>query len=154
MAHRSRWGWHPCDYETYLLLKGLNARCERAVRRHAEWRRWRRKKPENRLLRESVVDRDGRRVGTRVVGPKPEPVLDPLFCVRRQVRSFRGPAGEPLTEARWVEEVSFCDLGIPEAYRTARRPVPSEDLVPALRLTPAEIRGLAGTADEPAGERS
>src|SRR5262245_25124532 len=143
MAHRSRWGWHPCDYETYLLLKGLNARCERAARRHAEWRRWRRQKPEHRLLREPVIDRDGRRAGTRVVGPKPEPALDPLFCVRRQVRSFRGPGGEPLIEARWVEEVSFCDLGVPEAYRTARRPVPSEDLVPPLRLTPAEIRRLA-----------
>jgi hypothetical protein len=143
MAHRSRWGWHPCDYETYLLLKELNARCERAVRRYAKWRRWRRKQPHNRLLRQPTIDREGRVAGSRVLSPKPEPVLDPLFCVRRQVRTIRGPDGRTLNEARRVEEVSFCDLGIPEAYRTARRPVASEDLVPALRLTPAEIRRLA-----------
>ena len=154
MAHRSRWGWHPCDYETYLLLKQLNARCERALRRHGEWRRWRRKQPHNRLLREPVVDGKGNRVGSRVVGPKPESVLDPLFCVRRQVRTFRGPDGKPLTEARWVEEVSFCDRGVPEAYRAARRPVPSEGLVPPPRLTPAEVRRLAAQEEEPAGERS
>jgi hypothetical protein len=153
VAYRSRWGWHPCDYETYLLLKRLNARCERAARRHGEWRRWRRKQPHNRLLREPVVDHKGRGVGTRVVGPKPEPVLDPLFCVRRQVRTFRGPDGQPLKEARWVEEVSFCDLGIPEAYRAARRPVPAEGQVPALRLTPAEVRRLADRAEDLAGER-
>jgi hypothetical protein len=153
MAHRSRWGWHPCDYETYLLLKRLNARCERALRRFAEWRRWRRKRPHNRLVREPVLDHEGRGVGTRVVGPKAEPVLDPLFCVRRQVRSFRGPDGRPLQEAAWVEDVSFCDLGIPEAYRTARRPVPTEEQVPALRLTPEEVRRLAERAEDLAGER-
>ena len=28
MIHPSRWGWHPCDYATYRLLKRLHHVCE------------------------------------------------------------------------------------------------------------------------------
>jgi hypothetical protein len=146
MAHQARWGWYPCDYATFQLLKALNARCEKARRRFAEWRRWKRKMPHNRLLRRRLVDEDGRKIGVQIVGPKPEPLLDPLFCQRCPVVRHWTEDGRHLREAETVERVSFCDRGIPQAYGAARRPVPCEKLVPPLPLTPKEIRRLAAQA--------
>ena len=39
-VHRSKWGYHPCDYATFRLLKAYHAACledYRAHRRHARW---------------------------------------------------------------------------------------------------------------------
>src|SRR5947209_1054995 len=80
MAHQSRWGWHPCDYATFLLLKELNRLYERALRQFAAWRRWQRKMPHNRVIRRTIVDAHGRKIGAEIVGPMPEPQLPPLFC--------------------------------------------------------------------------
>src|SRR5258708_7722439 len=124
MAHRSKWGWHPCDYETYRLLKALHRLCDQARRQCAAWRRWRRKRPHNRILRRAVIDEQGNKVGGEVVGPRPEPELTPLFCHRRQVLTSWSEDGRPLKEARPAETVEFDDHGIPEAYAAARRPVP------------------------------
>lgn len=151
MAHRSRWGWYPCDYQTFQLLKKLNARCTRAQRDYAAWRRWQRKKPSNRVLREKIVDDQGCKVGSQVVGPRPEPPLDPLFCTRQKVVQYRGAGGQQLRESAAGERVSFADLGIPEAYGLARRPVPDESLVRPLNLTAEEVRRLAEQAVQSAG---
>jgi len=142
MVHQSRWGWHPCDYATFLLLKRLNRACEEARRRHAAWRRWQRKLPHNRVVRRRLRDAQGRRVGSEVVGPMPEPPLPPLVCVRRLVPAVWGADGRPLQEPRLVEDVVFGDLGIPEAYRSARRPAPSAEQVRPLRITEEELRRL------------
>jgi hypothetical protein len=146
MAHRSKWGWHPCDYETYRLLKALNRLCERARRQCAAWHRWRRKLPHNRVLRRAVVDGHGNKVGVEVVGPRPEPELTPPFCARRQAWTRRGEDGRPLREWRPTETVEFNDHGVPEAYAAARRPAPTEEGVARLRLTPAGVRRLAALA--------
>jgi hypothetical protein len=142
MAHQSRWGWYPCDYETFLCLKKLNARCLKALRGFAAWRRWQRKMPHNRVLRETILDDQGCKAGSRVVGPRPEPPLDPLFCTRHPVTRYHGP-GTPAGE-----RVCFSDLGIPRAYGSARRPVAAEALVRPLELSRDEIRRLAGRAEE------
>jgi hypothetical protein len=147
MAHRSRWGWHLLDYETFQVLKRLNARCEEAARRYAAWRRWQRKKPHNRVIRRKIRDAEGHSVGTEVLGPRPEPPLDPLFCLRSRVLSFRGENGERLKQGRWMEELRFSDLGIRVAYRTARQPATAPELVQALRFTPDEIHRLAAQPD-------
>ena len=147
MAFRSRWGWHPCDYATFVLLKGLHAAYWRAVRRHAAWQRWRRKLPHNRVLRRRIRDEQGRRVGAEVVGPWPEPSLPPLFCTRRQVLTHWSEDGKPLKKGRLKEEVVFDDLGIPEAYRAARCPAASESEVLPLRLTAEDLRRLAAEVE-------
>jgi hypothetical protein len=144
MVHRSRWGFHPCDYATFLLLKKLNVLCERARRQFAAWQRWHRKMPHNRVVRRKVVDADGRRIGREVVGQMPEPPLPELFCTVRHVRTYWSQDGRPLKEGRLVEEMCFDDRGIPEAYRSARRPVLSEADVQPLRLDTEEVRRLAG----------
>ena len=145
MAHRSRWGWHPCDYATYRLLKDLNALHEQARRQFAAWQRWRRKLPHNRVLRRKVVAQ-GNQVGTEVVGPRPEPPLHPLFRMCRQVLSYHDAGGRPLRKPQHVEEVVFLGHGIPEAYRLARTPVATPQQVEPLPLTTDEIRHLAEEA--------
>src|SRR5947208_2843309 len=129
MAHRSRWGWHPCDYAMFLLLKELHDLYERAQHQYATWRRWQRKKPHNRVVRRKLVDDKGNKVGEEVVGPWAEPPLPQLFCVRRRVLSYWSEDGKPIREGRAVEEVALDDHGVAEAYRAARRPMASEEEV-------------------------
>jgi len=143
MAFQSRWGWHPCDYETFVLLKRLYAAHLRALRRYAAWERWRRNQPQNRVIRRRVVDHSGRKVGAEVLGPRPEPPLPRLFCVRRQVVTYWGEDGRPLKEGRPAEEVVFDDLGVPEAFRAARRPRATAEEAAPLRLSAEDIRRLA-----------
>jgi hypothetical protein len=146
MAHQSRWGWHPCDYATFLLLKELNCLHERALRQFAAWRRWQRKMPHNRVIRRRIVDAHGRKVSSEIIGPMPEPPLTLLFCVRRSVRTFWSADGKPLKEGRIVEEMQFEGHGIADAYRAARRPMPSADEVKPLSLTEEDVRRLMATA--------
>ena len=40
---KSRWGFHPCSYETYLQLKQLKKRFWETVYAYERWRRWARK---------------------------------------------------------------------------------------------------------------
>jgi hypothetical protein len=148
MAFRSRWGWHPCDYATFVLLKRLHAAYWKALRQYAAWKRWRRKMPHNRVLRRRIRDEQGNKVGVEVAGPWPEPPLPPLFCTRRQVLTYWSEGGKPIKEGRLTEEVVFDDLGIPEAYRTARRPAATEAEVTPLRLSPEEVRRLVARAEE------
>jgi hypothetical protein len=143
MAFRSRWGWHPCDYATFVLLRKLHAAYWRALRRYATWQRWRRKMPHNRVLRRRIRDARGRKIGAEVLGPWPEPPLPPLFCARRQVLTFWGEDGKPLKGGRRAEEVVFDGRGIPGAYRAARRPAATEAEVAPLGLTIDELRWLA-----------
>jgi hypothetical protein len=146
MAHHAKWGWYPCDYETYRLLKALNLLCEQARRQYAVWQRWRRKAPQNRVLCCAVVDDDGRRIGMEVVGPRPEPPLLDFFCIRRQVRTNWSEEGRPLKTARLVEAIEFDDHGIKEAYRCARRPAATEQEASRPRLSSEEVRQLAKQA--------
>ena len=147
MAFRSRWGWHPCDYATFVLLKRLHAAYWRALRRYATWQRWHRKMPHNRVLRRRVRDAQGRKIGVEVLGPWPEPPLPSLFCTRRQVLTHWGEDGKPLQEGRLTEKVVFDDLGVPAAYRAARHPAATEQEVTPPLLTAEEVRSLAAQAE-------
>jgi hypothetical protein len=146
MAHRSKWGWHPCDYQTYRLLKALNRLFEQARRQHAAWHRWHRKRPSNRVIRRNILDERGNKVGREVVGPQPEPNLAPLFCVRRSVLTHWSEDGRPLKTGRLVETVDLLDHGIPDAYRAARHPAPTEQEAGRLSVSPEEVRRLAEQA--------
>ena len=82
-----------------------------------------------------------------IVGPWPEPPLPALFCTRRQVLTHWSEDGKPLQQGRTTEAVVFDDRGIPEAYRAARRPMPTEAEVRPLRLSAEEmIRALGDGA--------
>jgi hypothetical protein len=146
VAHRSKWGWHPCDYNTYRLLKALNRLCEKARRQHAAWDRWQRKLPHNRVIRRAVLDEAGNKVGAEVAGPRPEPPVGLVFCLRKQVLTRWSEDGRPLKTGRMVDTVAFDDHGVPDAYRTARHPKASEEEVEGLRLKVEDVHRLARLA--------
>jgi hypothetical protein len=54
--HKSKWGYHPCDYATFLKLKKLNYRLLVAKRKAAAWHRWDRKATHNRKGKEPTID--------------------------------------------------------------------------------------------------
>ncbi len=45
---RSRWGFHPCDYDLYLKLRRLHKWYWQTVYDFHRWHRWRRKEEQNR----------------------------------------------------------------------------------------------------------
>jgi hypothetical protein len=139
-TYRSRWGYHPCDYETYGALKKLNALYLRAVRELAAWRRWSRKQPQNRMRRQKVVDSQGRQVGWETAGPWPQPCLCPVFCQREKVIRHWSPGTS--RASREVELVGLRHSWIPDAYRAARTPAASPEQVVPLPITAEEIGGL------------
>jgi hypothetical protein len=141
-VHKSRWGYHPCDYETFLLLKKLNACFLRALHRYTAWKRWSRKQPHNRVIRKKMVDAQGCKVGSEVVGPMPEPCLCPFFTKREKVVSHRKSKGGPIKAEGGAERLHLEYSDLPEVYRAARTPVLREDLVAPLKYSPEEIRGL------------
>jgi hypothetical protein len=103
--HRSRWGYHPCDYATYRLIKRLHWLWFRTLRRLAAWQRWNAKLPHNRVIWRRLRAA-GKPVGWEQVGPWPEPAL-PAFMV----------------EDRWGKRV-IAHAWIDSFYRAAHRPAP------------------------------
>lgn len=144
-AYQSRWGYHPCDYETYQLLKRLHALYLRARRQYAAWRRWARKRPHNRVVRQTLRDGAGRKVGSRVVGMQPEPPLCPVFC--RKVHVHRRRTGAAAAEPE-VDVAFAVPWDVAAAYRTARTPAVTAEGVQALPCPPEEVRRLAARAAE------
>ncbi|RDJ35063.1 MAG: hypothetical protein DWQ19_09515 [Crenarchaeota archaeon] len=47
-AIKGRWGWHPCDYQTYLKLKKIKKWYWETIYARAKYHRWARKLPKNR----------------------------------------------------------------------------------------------------------
>jgi hypothetical protein len=138
-VYRSRWGFHPCDYQTYLLLKQLNALYETALHNWAAWQRWARKLPHNRVIRRHLRNAQGETIGSEVVGPMPEPKLSALFCTRVHIR---------LKDGGTATGVTFDSLGVPEVYRAARTPAATPQAVTPLPWTEDEIRQLIARAEQ------
>ena len=126
----SRWGFHPCDYPTYLKLKEIGKYFYRARSVRYEWERWERKDPQNRVLRKWIRDEQGKRCGCEVIGPKPEPKVCPLFA-RKRDRWIQG-------EGCGCYVVVFENEKFVEAYQNARYPR-AKDCVKSLNVTPHEI---------------
>ena len=61
-VHQSKWGFHPCDRETFKMLKRLNFLRLQYLRQLAKHERWARKDIENRIVRKKgkpVLDANG-----------------------------------------------------------------------------------------------
>jgi hypothetical protein len=121
MAHRSRWGFHPCDLATWRRLRRLRLLWFGSLRRLAAWQRWNHKLPHNRVIRRRVRGADGRPIGWEVMGPCREPAV-PEFAVREQW-------GRRVIDHDWVEA----------CYRQAKRPAPEPvEVWPAARVREIE----------------
>ena len=96
---KSRWGFHPCNYELFLKLKGLHGCYWKTLYDFHRWHRW---------WRKDVQNRTG-----------PEPTFCPLFVNEyvwyKPVR-VRGEQGFK------VYPKTVTDHGIVDLYQTARIP--------------------------------
>lgn len=81
--HKGRWGFYPCSYETYRKLKELNKLYTKALHQLADWKRWYRKQPQNRVFRCPKRNEDGHVIGWNTK-PRPEPELHPLFLIKEK----------------------------------------------------------------------
>jgi hypothetical protein len=87
-AHRSRWGYHSCGRETFLLFKEFHRYMLHDLRRTRAWERWNAKMPENRRGNEPACMGTGhdlyewtlqeyRNARTPVLTPALAPKFDP-----------------------------------------------------------------------------
>jgi hypothetical protein len=148
-AYQSRWGYHPCDYATFLQLKELNQYYQRALRRFAAWKRWSRKQPQNRVIRSRRRNDQGQVIGKEVLGPRPEPALCPVFTRREEVRRYSSDPERQRKEERKIERVSMTHSDISEVYRKARKPVAREKLAIPLPYSGEEISHLLAECRAP-----
>jgi hypothetical protein len=120
----SKRGFHPCDYQTYLKLKMLHKRYWQTKRAFAEWKRWQRKLPKNRVIRKWLRDANGRKIGHEIIGPLPETTYCPTFV--RNANPWWGDTK---------------DWGIVQTYQQARMPVSKEKVKP-LALSVMDVEKL------------
>ena len=71
-VYKSRWGYHPCDYETFLKLKELNKLFEKSKQDAKNWYRWARKSA---VVRHHDIAEAYRRARTPVSSPDAVPSL-------------------------------------------------------------------------------
>jgi hypothetical protein len=139
---QSRWGVHPCSYETYRKLKLLNHLYLRAVRLAHAWGRWKRKDPHNRVVRRRIRDSEGKIVGYEPPVPLPEPKVCLVFSRPEFVKRHLDKKGDFVREGFMDERVVTDDFGIIADYASARRPAAEPAQIQPLRLNAAEIDAL------------
>lgn len=139
-AYKTKWGHVAYNYEDYLKLKKLNALYHKAFTQANQWKRWVRKAPHNRVLRRTIRDDQGRKIGSEVLGPRPEPPTSDMFS-KKLVTPDRMPIG------RWFEGWIYTkDYDIVEEYRKSRRPMPTRAEVAAPCLTSEQLDKLLAKA--------
>jgi len=119
--YRSRWGYHPCDWNACIRIKRLRFLWFLTVRRLAAWRRWSNKLPHNRVVWRRIRGEDGRPIGWEKVEALAEPRV-PEFMV---------------DEARGRRAIAHA--WIDACYRQAKQPaVEPVEVWPAERLKEIE----------------
>lgn len=78
--YKSRWGYHPCAYETYEKLKRMRKRYFQWMRQAAAHRRWDRKMPHNRVQRTYARNELGQRTAVLSTVAMGEPLVCPLLA--------------------------------------------------------------------------
>ena len=127
IVHKTRWGYVPCDYETYLKIKELCRLYWKEfylrVPADAAWERWARKEPQNRVIIQKICNPERQAIGKIVVGPMPEPTT-------------------------YYPKQDWADDSIPSEYKKARMPVKKLEDVPDMLWTVEEIDALLKKAKE------
>lgn len=107
-TYRSKWGFHPCDIETFRLLQRLNHYCMKARIEMGSWKRTLRKMPHNRTII--------------------EPRLSPLINATYTINNDRS-CGE-LRHLSWKWS-SLNNYDFETLYRNAKEPKKEEkDVIP------------------------
>jgi hypothetical protein len=139
---QSRWGFHPCDYQTYRKLRFLNQVYLKAVRQAHAWARWHRKDPHNRVCRRRIRNEQGQTIGYEPPRPLPEPKICSLFSQKHFEKRHVDEKGRSSRDGFIVERLATDDFCIPADYAAARKPVPDHAQVQPLRHTVAEYEAL------------
>jgi len=139
---RSRWGFHPCDYQTYRKLKFLNQLHLKAVRMAHAWERWRRKDPHNRVMRRRIRNERGQIIGYEPPVPLPEPEICSVFSQKIIELRYVDKKGNFSREGFSEERVVTDDFSIAADYASARKPVTAPAEVQPLHHTLAELEQL------------
>lgn len=126
-VHKGRFGYYPCDYETFKKLKALHKLAWKALYETAAFNRWYRKEPQNRVIRKKIRNSAGQVVGYAAPVARPQPQLTSPFGLfgLGGNSGFAGLAPE-------LEDV-ISD------YRNARMPRKTPEEVRPLRLSMAQI---------------
>lgn len=145
-VHHGKFGFYPCDWQTFQKLRRLYGYYLLALSRNADWARWNRKQPQNRVLRKWYRDAQGRRTGFEIVGPRTEPQLVPIFTEKAKHKNWRG-------DSLW-DEVKILNSHIEQNYRRAKYPAASEAEVQPLTISIAEIDNMLAILDKWKSEQS
>ncbi len=134
-AVKGKFGFYPCDKDLFLKLKFLNKIYFQSLYMKANWERWNRKAPHNRVMRAKIRNSAGQVVGYQPPIPRSEPQIDSIFLEKKQYG--------PLTVVECTGHVSN-NLGqrIYQDYRRARYPVASAADVKPLMMSVKEIEEL------------
>ena len=143
---QSRWGFHPCDYSTFRMLKFLNQVYLKAVRMAHAWERWHRKDPQNRVMRWRIRNECGQTIGYEAAIPLPEPRICPLFSQKMFVKRHVDKKGNFSREGIMEEKVVTDGLWIPADYAAARKPVADPVGIQPLHHSVAELEALCEKA--------
>jgi hypothetical protein len=144
MRHQGKYGWYPCDIETYHKLKKLNMAYDKALHEKAAWDRWDRKEPQNRVIRGKLKNSSGQIVGYQAPLPMPEPELTSIFCKKVVKKVTWGKKGQFYKDGKEETFVELTDLPIYEDYYRARYPVVGEEGVSPLSMKLDLINELHG----------
>ncbi len=136
-----RFGFYPCDYDTYQKLRKIYGAYLRSLSQNANWLRWTNKQPQNRVIRRWKRDAQGRRCGCEIVGPRPEPKVNPLFWDMKVFRSGSGNFSYPAKIVNLTNKLEFD-------YKNAKYPKKSADVVSPLFLSMEEIDSLYNQISE------
>lgn len=117
-VYQGRFGFYPCDYETYRKLKRLNFLLLKSRIQAAAQERWDRKQPQNRVIRY--------RVGK----------MNPVFSERPRPR----PLGIKISK----NDAAAIEID----YRNARYPKPTAENAHPLRLNHQQIDDLLERAEQ------
>lgn len=139
---RSRWGFHPCDYQTYRKLKILNQVYWQAIRLAHAWARWHRKAPHNRVMHRQIRNDKGQTIGYEPPVALPEPKICPVFSQKVFEQRHVDKQGNFSREGFQEEKVVTEDFDIPADYASARKPVADLSQVPPLHHIVAELEEL------------
>lgn len=138
----TNWGYVTYSYEDYKKLKRLNFIFQKARVRAAQWARWVRKAPHNRIQKIWIRNEKGQKIGYEVAGLLSEPKICDLFSTKL-VDTNRNPL------ERWFDGYYIrTDNAVEIEYQKSHRPVSTEAEVVESEFSSSDIRKLLKKAEK------
>ncbi len=137
----TKWGYVAYSYEDYKKLKRLNFIFQKARVGAAQWKRWVRKAPHNRIQKCCIRNEKGQKTGYEIVGPSSEPKVCDLFSTKL-VDVDRKPL------RRWFEGYIRTDDAVEIEYQKSHKPVSTPEEVPEVKISSHAVDQLLEKAEK------